>query len=111
MLTTSTVDTVGEGVQFFEFAKQSTASAGLDLHKWYSNSKELRRRMGCIQDGKLKKVLGVLWNKHVVFDFRGIVAEALKMPSTKRNILHVGAKFFDPMGFHQQKFISRKYVY
>ena len=72
-----------------------------DLHKWYSNSEELCRRMGCIQDeGKLKKVLGVLWNKYneFVFDFRGIVAEILKMPLTKRNILRVSAKFFDPIG-------------
>ena len=92
---TSTVNTVDE------FAKQAMASAGLHLRKWFSNSKELCGRMGCIQDDlKLRKVLGVSWNVHneFVFDFRSIVAEALKMPLAKRNILRVGAKFFDPMG-------------
>ena len=77
------------------------ARVGLELHKWYSNSKELRRLMNCTErDVKMKKVLGVLWNQNdeFVFDFKGLVAEALKLPLTKRNILRIGAKFFDPMG-------------
>ena len=68
----STVNTVDEGVEFFEFAQKSMASAGLHLRKWFLNSKELCGRMGCIQDDlKLRKVLGVSWNVHneFVFDF------------------------------------------
>ena len=63
---TSTVNTVDEGVEFFEFPKQPMASAGLHLRKWFSNSKELCGRMGCIQaDPKLRKVLGVSWKNSI----------------------------------------------
>ena len=33
-----------------------------------------------------------------MFDFVPLVDEAFKLPLTKRNILRIGAKFFDPMG-------------
>ena len=98
---TSPIDSVEEGGIYYEFAKESMARVGLELHKWYSNSKEPRRLMNCTEgDVKMKKVLGVLWNQNdeFVFDFKGLVAEALKLPLTKRNILRIGAKFFDPMG-------------
>ena len=67
----------------------------------FSSSAELRNVMNCKEDNKiLKKVLGLKWNKddEIVFDFEGLVAESLKLPVTKRNILKIGAKFYDPLG-------------
>ena len=83
---TSPVDSGEEGQRYYEFAKESMARAGLEFHKWYSNSKKLRRLMNCNE------------NDEFVFDFKGLVDEALKLPLTKRNILRIGAKFFDPIG-------------
>ncbi|XP_065665646.1 uncharacterized protein LOC136087068 [Hydra vulgaris] len=47
------------------------------------------------------KVLGLLWNEKsddFHFNFSAIVQEALNLPFTKRNLLSVGAKFYDPLG-------------
>ena len=38
---TSSVDNVDEGVTYYNFAKNSMKSAGLDLRKWVTNSPEL----------------------------------------------------------------------
>ena len=99
---TSNVQTVEEGVRFYQFAKKSMFAAGFELHKWYSNSDELKQLMNhCKDDIQLKKVLGVSWNNNdeFVFDFSQIVKEALEIPMTKRNILRIGAKLYDPVGF------------
>ena len=60
---TSPIDSVEEGQRYYEFAKELMAGAGLEFHKWYSNPKKLRRLMN-EDDVKMKKVLGVFWNKN-----------------------------------------------
>ena len=81
---------------------ESMSRAGLQLQKWYSSSEELRRLMNCKADdvNKMKKVLGDWWNQNdeFVFDFKVLVDEAMKLPWTKRNILCIGARFYDPVG-------------
>ena len=78
-------------------------SAGLELCKWESNSPELRNDMNCDSDvgNKSKKILGMLWNSNdeFVYDFAELVKEASKLPFTKRNILRIDAKLFDPSGW------------
>lgn len=93
------VDTVEEGVEFYKFSNKSMEKAGLKLRKWYSNSEGLREAMNVKEVGG-GKILGVTWNKNdeFVFEFSPIVAEALKLPVTKRSILSIGARFYDPQG-------------
>ena len=53
-------------------------------------------------DKKFRKVLGVNWDvdsDEFVFDFDQIVELAMSLSITKRNILRVGASFFDPVGY------------
>ena len=100
---TTAVSDYQEGVNFHDFAKESMKSAGLELRKWESNSPELRNYMNCDSDvgSKSKKILGMLWNSNdeFVYDFVELVKEASKLPFTKRNILRIGPKLFDPPGW------------
>ena len=96
---TSAVNSLEEGKRFYTFLTDSMSCAGLSLQKWYSNSNELRRFMKC--DGgenKMRKVLGIPWyDDQFIFDFRSVVGD-VKPPLTKRNVLSVGSKFYDPLG-------------
>ena len=99
---TTAVNTVTEGKVFHDFAKNSMKEAGLELRKWGSNSLELQNYMNgsdCPERPE-KKILGITWNHddEFVCDFSKVVEEALKLPLTKRNILRIGASFFDPRG-------------
>ena len=52
--------------------------------------------------GAEQKVLGVRWNfvsDQFVFDLREIATLARNIEPTKRNVVSVTAKFYDPMGF------------
>ena len=51
---------------------------------------------------KCVKVLGTLWNTKndtFMFDFSGLVKYARSLPVTKRSVLKVTSKIFDPVGF------------
>ena len=51
---------------------------------------------------KCVKVLGVLWdteNDTFTFEFSGLVQYARSLPATKRSVLKVTSKIFDPVGF------------
>ena len=102
------------------------ASAGFKLRKFVTNSEELRCRLleddempieeqpsaeedqsyaktslGVSNDPESTKVLGVLWDvvqDNLVFDI-GQVAESMEpLEPTKRNLVSITAKFFDPLG-------------
>ena len=47
------------------------------------------------------KILGVNWNMHTdqfYFDLRHVIAAAASLPPTKRSVLKIAAKIFDPQG-------------
>ena len=118
------VNTVSEGIQFYNFIKEAMKKGGFNLRKWFSNSPELSRYIADKEKEKALlneedsyakfelnrsndmevncvKVLGLLWNgksDEFHFNFSAIVQEALNLPFTKRNMLRVGAKFYDPLG-------------
>ena len=86
------------------------------LDKWCTNSKELSELILADQQKRLssespdkfilnnfepKKVLGVSWDTvsdEFVFSFKEIIDYALTLPKTKRTLLSVEAKNFDPSG-------------
>ncbi|XP_065658112.1 uncharacterized protein LOC136082626 [Hydra vulgaris] len=118
------VNAVSEGIQFYNFIKEAMKKGGFNLRKWFSNSPELSRYIADKEKEKALlneedsyakfelnrsndmevncvKVLGLLWNgktDEFHFNFSAIVQEALNLPFTKRNLLRVGAKFYDPLG-------------
>ena len=54
------------------------------------------------QDDKFVKVLGVNWNNktdELLFNFTELVKHANTLPVTKRSLLKISAKVFDPLGF------------
>ena len=61
-----------------------------------------------------KKVLGVLWDgtlDKLVFDLEVIADKAFQLPSTKRSVLSVGAKLYDPMGLMSPIFVKVKVLF
>ena len=103
-----------EGLKNYRFAKKALQAAGFNLRKWYSNSKKLTIDINKEEDVASgadeestddysrdnRKVLGILWNTNdeFVFDFQEVVKEGLSVPVSKRNILSISAKFYDPLG-------------
>ena len=130
------VSSVEEGVEFYEFSKQSMSEGGFHLRKWFSNSYELmhvtQAKEGVVDEGvadsytqslfaergsselNSKKVLGVMWNGEtdkLVFDFDDMVEEALSLPATKRNLLRIGSKFYDSLGLISPNVIATKVLF
>ena len=97
---------VEEGKEFYEKSMTVLENGGFHLRKWVTNHKMLQDFFDMRKDGSvesnLKKVLGVQWDldsDEFVFSFVEILKLARSLPMTKRNVLKVGATFFDPLGF------------
>ena len=66
------------------------------------------------QDGKFVKVLGVNWNTKTdefLFNFTELVKFANTLPVTKRSLLKISAKVFDPLGFLSPYVIQLKCMF
>ena len=46
----------------------------------------------------ITKVLGVIWNTEIEFDFSDICTQAKELPVTRRLLLRMTARIFDPLG-------------
>ena len=132
---TTGVESVEEGVKFYEFAKILMAKAGFELRKWLSNSKELMNHINLREGSSLeveesfakvlfsngqgnghnfKKVLGISWDiesDDFVFTFEDILSLTETLAVTKRNILKVAASFFDPLGLISPIVIQVKIIF
>ncbi|GFT46268.1 reverse transcriptase domain-containing protein [Trichonephila clavipes] len=90
--------------------------ASISLHKWQTNSKSLNKawqNKGVISDENPHfetfekdnlpyKVLGIAWNSRedfLYFDIKGLIDFVSKRIDTKRFILQVLGRTFDPIGF------------
>ena len=94
---------------FYLKAKSVMHNAGFDLLKWASNSSELINKIEMnethhfttIEKNSTRKVLGITWNiksDEISFDFSDLVAEVFERITTKRSILSISSKIFDPLG-------------
>ena len=112
-------NTIEKGLEIYETAKKIASSGGFNLRKWHSNCKEL---MGMIEQREDKrannasvsgnqersndspcvlKILGVGWNTEsdkIIFDLTEVKNYALALPITRRSLLKLTAKIFDPLG-------------
>ena len=110
------VNDVKEGAEFYDKAKLLLLEAGFNLRKWETNDPELRNIVSekhetmddviYVEDifgmsKKYRKVLGINWDTltdELITELYAIADEGLKLAVTKRNILKVGASYFDPIG-------------
>ena len=107
---------------------------GFKLRKWNSNSKTLRDRIAAVEASRLPnneievkqqasvtsdknryvKFLGINWDvdtNEFHFDLSELIAFAQALPSTKRSVLKLSAKIFDPMGLVTPFTINMKMLF
>ena len=95
---------------------ETLRDGGFSLHKWCTNSKGLSELILADQQERFssespdkfilhnfepKKDLGVSWDTlsdEFVFSFKEIIDYTLTLPKTKRSLLSIGTKCFDPLG-------------
>ncbi|XP_055914411.1 uncharacterized protein LOC129947754 [Eupeodes corollae] len=99
------VDEEIDAVKIQKEANIILKSASMNLCKWNSNNSSVRRKIPIDQDiHKLQKVLGLCWlvaTDELAVNVDGLLnlLESEKPKGTKRNVLKVMAKIFDPLGF------------
>ena len=121
------VDSVNDGLSWYEKAKRVMNTGGFTLRKWRTNNKELQAffddkerlegepiqlqkseddcnfadfQLG-INSENMQTVLGINWDlekDNFIFDFKNIIALCEKMVMTKRNVLRISSSFYDPLG-------------
>ena len=106
------VDNVLSGVNddddaehYYRHSRQLLASAGMNLRQWTTNSSKLKEKLvaeNTIATEK-PKVLGLEWDSNtdtISFPLMKVVSEikALHNQLTKRSVLSIAAKVFDPLG-------------
>ncbi|XP_019850167.1 PREDICTED: uncharacterized protein LOC100632574 [Amphimedon queenslandica] len=119
--------------EIFYTAKQLLSKAGFNLRKFISNSEVLQQKVE-LQEERAKndkgesyaklaigktvepvkgetKVLGVLWDVKkdlFVFRIKTLAKEAREIHPTKRQVISVTSKFFDPLGLFSPLIIKFK---
>ena len=114
-----------EALAIYKRAKKIMSEGGFNLRKWRSNSRKLQEAIAQEESFKQEgesyakpstdlnaappndedafvKVLGMNWNTvtdEIFFDFSELSAYASSLPLSKRSVLKITAKIFDPMGF------------
>ena len=97
-------DSVEEAEQFYDESKEILLEGNFRLRKWSSNVEQLRDKFqedGDLTPPEVIKVLGILWNSWddtMIFDFQKLYQKASMLEPTKRSVLKVIGKFFDPQG-------------
>eukprot|EP00794_Sanderia_malayensis_P015495 gene15495-biopygen11959 len=109
-----------EALEIYETSKMILAEGGFNLRKWASNDKDLikeihnreQRDNDVSSKSELNetatkhesqrntKILGMNWNNDLdvfYYDLKGIVEFAEMLPKTKRSLLKIAAKIFDPL--------------
>ena len=123
---TAGADTEEEAHSVYAKAKRILKEGGFNLRKFRTNSPLLQRRIDAIENaegdrspvgesyadvtlGALQsagpqetKILGVRWNPqtdHLIFSVSDIAQAAQSVQPTKRNVVSVVGRFYDPLGF------------
>ena len=93
--------------------------------KWRTNDKDLQLRINESEGIKSNsetggareqsiKILGLSWDTHedcFCFEFEELIKFVESLPPTKRSLLRVSAKIFDPLGFLSPFTVSTKILF
>ncbi|XP_056094778.1 uncharacterized protein LOC130073406 [Rhinichthys klamathensis goyatoka] len=92
-------------------AREIMSAAGMDLCKWTTNCAALKEKWKTTMSepseetethGSVLKVLGLVWRTKTdefVFDLTALLDAVAKRENTKRSVLKLSARIFDPIGF------------
>lgn len=101
---------VQDAIHYYHSAKQLFNDASMNLREWASNSTEFLDQLpesDRVRPGP-QKCLGIVWNtEHDVLSVNAIKAATFAV-HTKRQVLQVTAKFFDPLGLYSPVVIQAK---
>lgn len=79
-----------------------------------SYSKSMTGSFNSLSDLKQSKLLGIIWDSHtdkLLFDFSDVIEYASSLSPTKRSVLKVTAKLFDPLGLLSPFIIRLKVMF
>ena len=118
----STAKNISEGIEIK--IKLRFLDASFNVRKWktndpdfqnYFNKKENQFSSASeIQANDKVKVLGIVWeteSDHLIFFFENLIESFNNIIPTKRNILSLMAKFYDPIGLIQPIIIKLKLLF
>jgi len=117
--TLDSVTTVEKGKKLIDQLRSLLATAGMEPKKWGSNSKELLKHLpddlkvqACsslsIDSSTDVKTLGIQWTPNT--DKFSFSVKDLNMPKTKREVLSLVSKGFDPLGLLSPFLIRAKII-
>ena len=120
----STVDNVTEGEELYKKIKLRFLDASFNVRKWKTNSLELQNYIDKmqrsispsseIQNKDKTKMSGIKWdtiNDYLIYSFEDLVESFKSVLPTKRSILGLIAKFYDPVGLIQPVSIKLKLLF
>ena len=115
---TSGAQTVEEGFNIYQKARYLMKQGGFNLRKWRTNSKNLQQKINLMQgessESQEVRLLGVKWNTErdeFQFDFKEVTNFVKLLPPTKRSVLRISAKMFDPLGLLSPFIIGAKILF
>ena len=108
----SGADTIDEAFELYTQAKEIFRKGGFNLRKFLTNCQPLQMRIGAAEqlpkgteserERAHVKVLGVNWNAYedtLTFDLSELSSIAMDLQPTKRNVVSLIGRFYDPLGY------------
>ena len=113
------------GFNLYQKAKEIMRAGGFNLRKWKTNSPTLQKRINEAErssgtpathgsEQETVKILGLNWDckaDGLYFDLTEVIVLAKSLPPTRRSILSLSAKLFDPLGLLSPFIIGTKILF
>ena len=108
------------GFEFYQQAKEIMKIGGFNLRKWRSNSHTLQQQISEAEGEavsevpRVVRVLGLNWDTQedcLVYKLDDLISFINALPPTKRSLLRISAKIFDPLGFISPVTIAAKMLF
>ena len=111
------VDSKEEGINLIQQSYEIMNDASMVLSKWNTNSKPILKQSCPPVNENLAedtcKILGLIWNTlsdEFIFDFQSLLIFYQKLQPSKRTILRVIQKIYDPLGLLTPYLITAKLI-
>ena len=111
------VASLQQGEEVYRKAQRIMKEGGFNLRKWRTNLQDLQTIMTRESEqpsNHIVKVLGINWDTYsdsLGFDLEDTISYSSRLPPTKRSVLKLSAKIFDPLGFVSPFIIQLKTLF